>query len=396
MATLSIEIGKKTKSSVRTISYLLIVGREKRRIPTGVHIKDSDVTPGGKIKNASIAHGVEMRMRQLQDRLNELQLELMGECVGIDYIAEHLIAKPRQLDFFDFADEWVARNKSGQAAANYKVALNSLESFLGRRVLPFHAITFSMLTKYEASLSGKPRAQSLYIGLMRHLYREAMREYNTDIEQPIKNDPFVRYRVPRQKMRKGVRSLSLEQLLSIYDWKGKDKTATMARDCFILSFSLMGMNSVDMYEAKDYSGGYIKYKRMKTRSRRTDEAYIEVKVHPIIKDMLAKYRDDKRVFDFWRRYPGGSGTFNQRINIGLKRVGKDVGIDGLQFYQARHTFATLSRNLMRFAKSDVDEALNHVGTMDIADIYIAKDFSIINDNNTKLLDKVFFSRVRVL
>ena len=60
-----------------------------------------------------------------------------------------------------------------------------------------------------------------------------------------------------------------------------------------------------------------------------------------------------------------------------------------EIYQARHTFATLSRNLMKFSKGDVDEALNHVGNYEIADVYITKDFSIINDNNFKLLDKVF-------
>ena len=44
---------------------------------------------------------------------------------------------------------------------------------------------------------------------------------------------------------------------------------------------------------------------------------------------------------------------------------------------------------MKFSKGDVDEALNHVGSFGIADIYIAKDFSIINDNNFKLIKKVF-------
>ena len=44
---------------------------------------------------------------------------------------------------------------------------------------------------------------------------------------------------------------------------------------------------------------------------------------------------------------------------------------------------------MHFSKGDVDEALNHVGSYDVADIYIQKDFSVINDNNFKLLDRVF-------
>ena len=44
---------------------------------------------------------------------------------------------------------------------------------------------------------------------------------------------------------------------------------------------------------------------------------------------------------------------------------------------------------MHFSKGDVDEALNHVGSYDVADIYIQKDFSVINDNNFRLLDRVF-------
>ena len=108
----------------------------------------------------------------------------------------------------------------------------------------------------------------------------------------------------------------------------------------------------------------------------------------IIMPLVKKYKGTSRIFDFYKRYANYQG-FNINLNKGLKIVGEAVGIEGLQFYQARHTFATLSRNLMKFSKSDVDEALNHVGTMDIADVYIAKDFSIINDNNEKLIKRVF-------
>ena len=216
-----------------------------------------------------------------------------------------------------------------------------------------------------------------------------MRKYNTDYEQVIKNDPFMRYKVPRQVLKKGVRALSLEQLLKIYNFEGEPHSrAQLARDCFILSFCLMGMNSVDMYYCADRKGDVIRYKRAKTKDRRSDEAYIEVVINPFIKDLVKKYKGKNKVFNFSERYSTAS-TFNQNLNKGLKDVGKAVGIEGLNFYQARHTFATLSRNLMRFSKSDVDEALNHVGSLDIADVYIAKDFSIINDNNAKLIEEVF-------
>ena len=216
-----------------------------------------------------------------------------------------------------------------------------------------------------------------------------MLEFNTEEKTIIKSDPFIRYKVPKQVMKKGVRALTLEELMKVYHYQGKPGSRSqLARDTFILSFCLMGMNSVDLFSATNYKNGFIKYNRTKTKDRRNDEAYIEVKVHPFIKPLMKKYAGTKTVFNFRSRYNDYEG-FNKNLNIGLKIVGKAVGISDLEFYQARHTFATLSRNLMKFSKGDVDEALNHVGSFEVADIYIAKDFSIINDNNFKLIKRVF-------
>ena len=182
--------------------------------------------------------------------------------------------------------------------------------------------------------------------------------------------------------------MTADELCRIARYEGTGVRDTLARDCFLLSFCLMGMNTVDMYQCETYRNGMICYNRAKTKDRRYDSAYIEVVVHERVKALVERYRGKSRVFSFSSRYYTAQ-TFNRNVNIGLKVVGKAVGIDNLQFYQARHTFATLSRNMMKFAKSDVDEALNHVGSYDIADVYIMKDFTIINENNMKLLDRIF-------
>ena len=389
MATITIEIGTKGKSRQRSVRFLVRHGGRKARIPTGITVTDQELSSNGKkIRESPKLMLLEKRRRELQDRLSEMMIDLTDEDVTADEIVARLTEKPKELDFFTFAGDWLAKNDI-KGAKNYVTMLNSLESYLGRRLLPFRMITYKLLDGYEQYLRDKPRAQSLYLGLMRHLYREAMRRYNTDYETIIQNDPFLRYRVPKQQMKKGVRALTLEQLMAIYRYEGEPYSRSqLARDCFVLSFCLMGMNSVDMYSAKTLTRGVLKYNRTKTKDRRSDDAYIEVKVHPIVARLIKKYRDTDRVFTFHRRY-GSPEDFNRAINVGLKTVGEAVGIDGLQFYQARHTFATLSRNLMHFSKGDVDEALNHVGSYDVADIYIQKDFSVINENNFKLMDRVF-------
>lgn len=390
MATITIEIGKKNKKKLHPVSFLICEGRTKKRIPTGIAVSDSELTTNGKkVREPEKAKMIEKKRRELQERLDALRLDALGgDTMDATEIAERIVVKKEELDFFAFTDDWIKKNDI-KGKKNYLTMLNSLEGYLGKRQLPFKSITYKLLEDYELYLKDKPRAMSLYLGQMRHLFREAMRRYNTDYETVIANDPFQRYRVPKQQMKKGVRALTLEQLMTIYNYKGKAHSrAQLARDCFVLSFCLMGMNSVDMYFAKTMTKGVLKYNRTKTKDRRSDDAYIEVKVHKVIKPLVAKYRGKDRVFTFHQRY-GSPEDFNRAINVGLKTIGEEVGIDGLQFYQARHTFATLSRNLMHFSKGDVDEALNHVGSYDIADIYIQKDFSVINENNFKLLDKVF-------
>lgn len=396
MATITIEIGRKGKKKTRAVSFLVCHGKTKKRIPTEIFVTDSDVsTNGKKIKNLSKAKLIEEMRRKLEDRLFSLSLELVGQDVDAAFIVERLTSqRDNDIEFFAFAEDWIGKS-SIKGMKNYSTMLNSLESYIGIRELPFSRINYKLLKGYEDFLVGKERAQSLYLGMIRHLYREAMRMYNNDHEQVIKNDPFMRYNVPRQQLKKGIRALSLEDLLKIYDYQGKPGSrAQLARDCFVLSFCLMGMNSVDMYNCADIKDDVIMYQRTKTKARRSDSAYIEVRIHPFIRELVHVYKGNGHVFNFYKRYTSYK-TFNANINKGLKVVGEAVGIEGLEFYQARHTFATLSRNLMKFSKSDVDEALNHVGTLDIADVYIKKDFTIINENNFALINKVFGLHTKV-
>ena len=99
----------------------------------------------------------------------------------------------------------------------------------------------------------------------------------------------------------------------------------------------------------------------------------------------------KRVFRFYQMYADQS-TFNAALNKGLKTVGEKVGIPDLKFYAARHSWATIARNDLKTDKSTIDEALNHIDKrLSVTDLYIKKDFSIINEVNKSVLDYVFKS-----
>ena len=158
-----------------------------------------------------------------------------------------------------------------------------------------------------------------------------------------------------------------------------------------LSFCLIGTNSVDLYSAEEYRSGKICYERTKTRTRRADKARIEIKVRDEIKTLVDKYRDKKseRVFNFYLRYSTPC-VYNKCLNTILKRLGKRIGVDGLQFYQFRHSWATIARNELNIDIATIDEALNHkIPHHALIDVYVKKDFRNINLANKKVIDFVF-------
>lgn len=74
----------------------------------------------------------------------------------------------------------------------------------------------------------------------------------------------------------------------------------------------------------------------------------------------------------------------------MKEVGKSLKIDDLEFYAARHSWATIALNKVGIDKYTVHAALNHIDeSMKVTDIYIERDFVNENIANAKVVKYVF-------
>lgn len=82
-----------------------------------------------------------------------------------------------------------------------------------------------------------------------------------------------------------------------------------------------------------------------------------------------------------------SDMLNAMVNIGLKRIGREIGVPDLNFYYARHSMASICANRLGIDIARVDEMLNHSDPkMALARVYIEKDFRPLWDANRRLLD----------
>ena len=77
--------------------------------------------------------------------------------------------------------------------------------------------------------------------------------------------------------------------------------------------------------------------------------------------------------------------FVRSVNLGLKTVSNALNFE---IPLSSHSWATIARNQCNVSKSDIAECLNH-STNTITDIYIKKDWAIIDKTNRAVIDVVF-------
>ena len=395
MAKLSIEYGKIKKDGSRAVMIRLVSGKTQKHIPTQVTLAKNEYREysDGRIKvlNNNKYFDIEDFLSNIQTKVNEVLRNNYGLTLTAEQIINHIF-KPtkneiRKKNFFTFAEDWIEAS-SIKDKANYRSALNSLKKFCNSTYLPFGDMNVQLLIGFSNSLKETKRAQSQYLAAIRHIYNQAALQFNTDDDIVLSPYLFVRFKVPKQKPA-GQRALSIEQLREFFRYEPKTRIEEMAKDLALLSLCLMGTNAIDFYNSTKYDGRIFAYERTKTKDARDDHAHIEIAVDERIKPLFDKYRckDGSKVFHFGKY--AGYESFYQSIRVALRRIRDYLGLETLQFYQFRHSMATIARNELGIDKATVDEMLNHVGSNRIADIYIKKDYKQINIANKKVVDYVF-------
>ena len=395
MITFKATFKKDKLRSDKTWQVLIRVTHDKRTayLPTTMYVSKKEVTASLKIKDRAVLDRCDELIREYRRRVAAMNLELN------DVPMEAIVARLKEKagsggeSFTAYASMWMAR-AGIKGVRNYGSAVSALRRFMKKEDILFADMTVAMMRGFEASLSDRPRARSLYTSCILRMFNDARDELNNEDCGVLRvRNTLAKYSAPRQAAAEK-RALTLDELLRLMRLPrlgtltrdGLPCRRDMARDCFLLSFFLMGMNSADMYAATVYDGKSITYQRAKTKDRRADHAAIRVDIHPCLNKLFKRYRGkDGRVFCFAARY-ATAADFNRAVNLGLKEAGEAAGIHGLQFYAARHTMATIAVNETGISKYVVNDMLNHVEpSLRVTDLYIKRDFGPINEANFNLI-----------
>lgn len=411
MATFSYEVSPYRRADgTHLIKIRMIHSREVVRKPSTIYVTRDQLSRDlSKVRDAAVLESINRQLDTFRKAVAAIDgAEYYTAAALWDAINARIRdEKGFTLDFFEYAETIIAKMEKS-TGDGYKSSLNALKRFIGKDTLDINEITFKLLTDFRSFLETEPavangkgkrqtkskgcRAVSFYLSHLQHIHRVAREEFN--------DDDIGLIRIPRQPFKSGLippmpttehRALTAEQIRKISTVELDNPKAQFARDVFMLSFMLVGMNTVDMHKVvkSDLKDGVLTYNRSKTEKRRKDKAIMKVRIEPEVLPYLERYKGTDRLFDFVNRY-ADHRTFNQHVNKGLKKVGEAVEIEGLTSYYPRHSWATIARNNCGVVFDEVSESLNHAkrGSDRVTDIYVERDWSRVWDANRKVLDYV--------
>lgn len=403
MTTLAISVQKKRKDNFWPVYIRVIHNGAVAYLKTDKMIHDSQLGRSKEVRDPFITQELNAKIIEYMDRLNRKDTSRWTAL----QIAQFLRNEDEDVCFSDYARKHVAQminNGQERTAKNYKRAVESLELYAGTTKVMFSTLSSAFLNQWIKSLEHTKRAKEMYPICVRQIFKSAYKELNDEENNliRIKFNPWLKVEIPKSDQAEKI-AITPEECREFFsaplpESKFVSPLPELARDVVKLVLCLGGINTVDLYELKkkDYHHGIIHYFRAKTKKFRADQAYMEMRVPPIIEPIFRKYQaeaDDEYLFNFHARY-STSDSFGANVNSGLRRICKSMGIpedDWYCVYTFRHTWGTVAQNDCGASISDVAFGMNHAAGHTITRGYLKLNFEPAWKLNEKVIDLIFFS-----
>lgn len=387
MASISATILKHHKKQNGTWNVKIRISQKGSSVymDTSITAAKEDLDTKLRLKKIFIDRFLSAELNRLREEVNALGIK--GELMTAAQLKQYFERKDETLDLFLFFEEWKERYQgSPNTIIKLGDSIKRLKEFVKSDQLSPLDINVKFLQDFQIFLRtpirkdviarGSRSNQTIVttINNVRTIFNAMKDQYNDEDTGFIKipNDPFRKLVKVKVKPSEN-RNLTLEQIKAIRDLELNIEADVIARDLFMFSFYMCGINAADIFNnlGKKHKHRF-NYNRTKTENKRSDNAFMSVNIPEEAKNYIIKYSES-----LYRRYKTIK-SLNNRLSNSLRDIGELLNIERLTFYHARHTFASLARNECRFSKDDVAAALNHSSST-ITDIYIAKDWKIVDD-----------------
>ena len=345
MATIKLAVLKHTKTKNGAYKIRVSVGHrsETHYIVTPYSVNALSEFENGIVVRIPNAHEINIKLRNLlndyEERLERIPSPDDYTCKELRDLLKSMRSHSSKVTFKQVSEHYqkeLTEDGRGSYAGMLKNSLRLFLDFTQGDVFlsEINAITIS---NFERWLKRKGVSQT-YISMTLSMTR-------TIINRAIKAQlvaygvhPFAYWKRPADPEREI--DMTVEAVRAIRDARPRLKKHRMARDIFMLSYYLGGINLVDLLEIKFKGVSVLEYIRHKSRNMKMSDKRISFTIQPEAKELITKYmnRNTGRL-DFGYKF--SYKNFLAYVTRSIKSLSKDLNLPDYKkicYYSARKSF----------------------------------------------------------
>lgn len=324
--------------------------------------------------------------------LNELERKGAINNAPAATIKDHLekMAESAHIELSTFTSEiekYADNCRAQKTAVGYRYAKDLLHQFMNKRNIYFEDITFATLTNFDRWMEKRGmgiNSRSIIFRNIRTVFNHAIK---LDIIQPNLY-PFRKFEIKRAKVDKDFLTTEEFQDLLALDLKGNQE---LARDYFLLSFYLCGINPIDLFNLKKPDlKGKVTFIRQKIAPKEPPQ--VQLYIPQQAQAIIDKYKGQRHLLYFAEKHD--YGTFIRRVDRDLKVIEKKLGRH-LYMYLARDTWATHA-DMIGVPLELISKALGHTDSSTAEKYYISFDWTRVKRANEQVIEHITSSTLQPL
>ncbi len=345
MATIKFAVLKHTKAKDGTYKIRISIGHksETHYIVTPYSVNALSEFNNGVVTRIPNAHEINVKLRNLlndyEERLERIPSPDDYNCKQLRDLLKSMRPHSSTATFQQVTEQYqkeLTEDGRGSYAGMLQNSLRLFFEFTGGDVFLSEISTIT-ISEFERWLKRKGVSQtyiSMTLSMTRTIINRAIRmqlvTYNVH--------PFTYWKRPADPERE--LDISVEDMRAIRDAQPRLKKQRIARDIFMLSYYLGGINLIDLLDIDFRDVTVLEYTRHKSRNMKLSDKRISFTLQPEAKEIIHKWINrNTGKLDFGYKF--SYKNFLAYITRAIKSLAKDIDIQDYKkvcYYTARKSF----------------------------------------------------------
>ncbi len=346
MATIRLTVLNSIKESNGKLPILICISQKKDRayIKTEFLLDDISEFEDGRVvyrKDAGIINKrIQFVFSQYKEKYDSIaDLEFLSAS-QIKYV---ITAKerPPYISFIEYWKKRIADFRKDGRESYAKMNEDTIKLFIkAEGDIPIPAINYKIVEHFNKWMITHEYADG-NIGIRLTHLKARINELIRESVLKVEVHPFAYTKIPSATPKEC--DLSIEEFRKILNADFTGKELNLARDMFLLSFYLCGINLKDLLSVHFDNSNYLSFERSKTSRSKRGDSRLTIPIHAVAAQIIDKYLKKGKI-DLG--YSFSYQNLQRFINRGMKKMRKSLEINStVCFYSARKTFAQFASEL---------------------------------------------------